>query len=72
MSSKSHPIARFYTRISDVDFLGITIWQGKTDPKAEIIVAQVRRKIGDSWETVGRIALYRTQDGSYSKLPDRK
>jgi len=55
-----------------VDFLGITIWQGKTDPKAEIIVAQVRRKIGDSWETVGRIALYRTQDGSYSKLPDRK
>jgi len=65
-------LARFYTRINDKDFLGITIWQGKTDPTAEIIVAQVRRRSGDSWETIGRLALYRTQDGNYSRLPDRK
>jgi len=72
LSSKSQPIARFYTRINDQDFLGITIWQGKTDPTAEIIVAQVRRRSGDVWETVGRLALYRTQDGTYSRLPEKR
>jgi len=48
------------------------VWQGKTDPTAEIIVAQVRRRSSDEWETIGRLALYRTQDGTYSKLPDKK
>ncbi|RJS86641.1 hypothetical protein CW704_05130 [Candidatus Bathyarchaeota archaeon] len=72
LSSKSQPIARFYTRLNDRDFLGITIWQGKTDPTAEIIVAQVRRRKDDDWETIGRLALYRTRDGTYSKLPDRR
>ena len=72
LSSKSQPIARFYTRINDRDFLGITVWQGKTDPTAEVIVAQVRRRSGDDWETVGRLALYRTRDGNYSRLPDKR
>jgi len=72
LSLKNQPLARFYTRINDRDFLGITVWQGKTDPTAEIIVAQVRRRSGDEWETIGRLALYRTRDGSYTKLPDRR
>ena len=72
LSSKPQPIVRFYTRINDQDFLGITVWQGKTDPTAEIIVAQVRRRSGDNWETVGRLVLYRTREGTYSRLPDKK
>jgi hypothetical protein len=71
-SLRSRPIARFYTRINESDFLGITVWPSKTDPSAEIIVAQIRRRRGDEWETVGRLALYRTRDGVYSKLSERK
>ncbi|MCW4020138.1 MAG: hypothetical protein NWF14_02770 [Candidatus Bathyarchaeota archaeon] len=71
MSSTSQPKARFYNRLSEQDFLGLTVWQGKTDPTAEVIVVQLRRKTGDDWETIGRLAVYRTSDGNYSKLPER-
>ena len=71
LNSASQPKARFYTRISEQDFLGITVWSGKTDPEAEVIVVQLRRRDGDNWETVGRLAVYRTSDGTYSKLPER-
>ncbi|NIO36458.1 hypothetical protein GTO27_02015 [Candidatus Bathyarchaeota archaeon] len=72
MSSTSKPKGRFYTRINERDFLGLTVWPGKTDPEAEVIVVQIRRRDGDNWETVGRLAVYRSSDGMYSKLPDRK
>ena len=72
LNSASQPKARFYTRISERDFLGITVWSGKTDPEAEVIVVQLRRRDGDNWETVGRLAVYRTSDGTYSKLPERR
>ncbi len=72
LSSTSQPKGRFYTRINEQDFLGITIWQGKTDPEAEVIVVQLRRRDGDKWETVRRLAVYRTSDGTYSKLPERR
>ena len=65
LNSASQPKARFYTRISERDFLGITVWSGKTDPEAEVIVVQLRRRDGDNWETVGRLAVYRTSDGTY-------
>lgn len=68
----SQPKARFYTRLNEQDYLGVTVWPGKTDPNAEVIVVQLRRKDGDNWETVGRLAVYRTSDGTYSKLPERK
>jgi len=71
LSSASQPKARFYNRINENDFLGMTVWQGKSDPAAEVIVVQVRRRTGDNWETVGRLAVYRTADGVYSKLPER-
>ena len=72
MSSTSKPKGRFYTRINENDYLGLTIWSGKSDPTAEVITVQLRRRTGDNWETVGRLAVYRTSDGVYSKLPERK
>lgn len=72
LSSTSQPKARFYTRLSEQDYLGITIWPGKSDPTAEIIVVQLRRRDGDNWKTVGRLAVYRLSNGTYSKLPERE
>lgn len=72
LNSTSQPKARFYTRLSERDYLGISVWSGKTDPEAEVIVVQLRRRDGDDWETVGRLAVYRTSDGTYSKLPERR
>lgn len=70
--NQSQPKARFYTRINDQDYLGLTVWPGKTDPKAEVITLQLRRREGVNWETVARLAVYRTPDGTYSKLPERQ
>ena len=72
MSPPSQPKGRFYTRLNDQDFLGLTIWPGRTDPSAEVIVVQLRRRDGDNWETIGRLAVYRTSDGNYSQLPERQ
>jgi hypothetical protein len=68
----SQPKARFHIRIDEQDYLNLTIWSGKADPSAEVIVAQIRRNNGENWETVGRLAVYRASDGSYSQLPERK
>jgi hypothetical protein len=68
----SQPKARFYTRINEQDYLGLTVWSGKADPSAEVITLQLRRRDGDNWETIGRLAVYRSPDGSYSKLPERQ
>ena len=68
----SQPKARFHIRVSEQDYLNLTVWPGKADPSAEVIVAQIRRNEGENWETIARIAVYRAPDGSYSKLPDRK
>jgi hypothetical protein len=70
--SPSQPKARFYTRINEQDYLGLTVWSGKSDPSAEVITVQLRRNDGDNWETVARLAVYRTSDGKYSKLPERQ
>jgi len=71
-SQPKQPKARFYTRLNERDYLGITVWSGKTDPEAEVIVIQLRKRDGDNWETVGKLAVYRTSDGIFSKLPERK
>ena len=72
LNSFSQPKGRFYTRLSEQNFLGLTIWPGKTDPTAEVIVVQLRRREGDNWETVGRLAVYRSPKGTYSRLPERQ
>lgn len=71
MSEKQAPKARFSTKLPNGDFLGVTIWAGKTDASAEVVTVQIRHPAGDSWETTARIALYRTPDGKYSLLPER-
>ena len=68
----AHPKAHFSTRLPNGDYLNLNIWPGKKDPTAEVIAVQLRRRDGDNWETVGRLAVYRTSDGAYSKLPERK
>ena len=71
IAEKQNPKARFSTKLPSGDFLGITIWPGRSDPNAEIVAVQIRRQSGEGWETVARMALYRTQDGRYSLLPER-
>ncbi len=71
MAEKQTPKARFSTRLPNGDSLGITIWQGKTDPTAEVVSVQIRHQTGDNWETTARIAIYRTSDGKYTLLPER-
>jgi hypothetical protein len=70
--SSSQPKARFHMRLSEQDYLNLTVWFGKADPSAEVIVAQIRRNDGENWETVGRLAVYRASDGSYTQLPERQ
>jgi len=71
MSGKSYPKASMRTRLPNGDYLSLAVWQGKSDPTAEVITVQIRHPSGDRWETVGRLAAYRTADGSYSQLPER-
>ena len=70
--SSSQPKARFHIRIGEQDYLNLTVWPGKADPSAEVIVTQIRRRNEENWETVGRLAVYRASDGSYTQLPERK
>jgi hypothetical protein len=72
MSVPSHPKASFRNRLDNGDFLTLTVWAGKADPKAEVLTVQIRRLNGDVWETVSRLAAYRTADGNYSQLPERR
>ncbi len=71
MAEKQTPKARFSTKLPNGDFLGITIWPGKSEPSAEVVTVQIRHPTGDNWETTARVALYRTPDGKYSLLPER-
>ena len=71
MSVPSQPKASFRNRLDNGDFLTLTVWAGKADPTAEVITVQIRHLNGDIWETVGRLAAYRTAEGKYSQLPER-
>jgi len=51
MAEKQTPKARFSTKLPNGDFLGITIWPGKTEPSAEVVTVQIRHPTGDTWET---------------------
>ena len=72
LSSTSQPKGSFHTRINEQDYLGITIWAGKSDPTVEVIAVHLRCRDIDNWATVGRLAVYRTSDDEYSKLPERR
>jgi hypothetical protein len=72
MSTTSQPKASMRTKLPNGDFLSLTVWAGKTDPTAEVITVQIRHPESDQWETIGRMAAYRTSDGKYSQLPNTK
>jgi hypothetical protein len=69
--AKSYPKFRFSNRLANGDYLTLAIWPGKKDPTAEVLTIQIRRMEGSDWMTAGRLAVYRTSDGIYSKLPER-
>jgi hypothetical protein len=72
LKAPSQPKGRFGTYVSEQDYLSLTIWQGKTDPQAEVLVVQLSRRDGDNWMTLERFAVYRAANGTYSKLPERR
>lgn len=57
---------------SGQEYLSFVVWSAKNDPNAEVIAVDVRQLEGDNWKTVGRLAVYRTADGQYKKLPERE
>jgi hypothetical protein len=57
--------------MSNGDYLTLSVWPGKKDQMAEVLTIQIRRLNNDNWETVGRLAVYRTSNGDYSQLPER-
>ena len=69
--AKSYPKFNFRNRLTEGDYLTLSVWPGKKDPTAEVITIQIRRLVGDNWITAGRLAVYRTSDGIYSQLPER-
>ncbi|WP_455277629.1 hypothetical protein [[Eubacterium] cellulosolvens] len=69
--SKSYPKFKFSNRLPDGDYLTLSIWPGKKDPTAEVLTIQIRRMENEEWVTAGRLAIYRTSDGTYSQLPER-
>jgi len=72
VSVRSQPKASMNTKLPNGDFLTLTVWPGKSDPSAEVITVQIRHLSGDRWETIGKLAAYRTADGKYSQLPERR
>ena len=72
MSENTLPKARFSAILPNGDYLNLAVWQGKKDPSAEVLTVQVRHKEGETWQTIGRLAVYRTSEGMYSKLPERQ
>src|SRR3989442_15668059 len=71
MAERQKYKARFTSKLPNGDFLGLTVWPGKSDPNAEVLTIQIRRQGSAGWETLHRGAIYRTSDGRYSLLPDR-
>src|SRR5947199_8406008 len=71
MAERQKYKARFTSKLPNGDFLGLTVWPGKSDPNAEVLTIQVRRQGSAGWETAHRVAIYRTSHGRYSLLPER-
>ena len=66
------PKESFRLPLPDGRNLSIAIFPTRNDPEAEVISVQVSRRTEDNWETEGRIAVYRSREGYYSRLPDRE
>jgi hypothetical protein len=66
------PKANFRIPLQEGNNLSLAVFATRNDPEAEVIVAQITRKVGENWENVGRIAVYRSREGNYSQLPERE
>ncbi|KON28236.1 hypothetical protein AC481_02465 [miscellaneous Crenarchaeota group archaeon SMTZ-80] len=49
-------------------FLNVAIWPGTKDPSADVIRVSVDGLKDDDWKVVGKISIYRDQQG-YRELP---
>jgi hypothetical protein len=70
VSEKTRPKFSFSKKLGGGEFLNVAVWPGRSNPEDEVVSVQLRRYDGD-WKTLGRLALYRTKDGTYSELPER-
>ena len=66
------PKESFSIRLNETDTLQLAIWSGRKDPDADVIVATIQSRQEDGWKKIGRIAVYRSSDGEFSQLPERK
>ena len=66
------PKESFRIPLGDGKTLSVAIFPTKKDPKAEVISVQVQQYKDEKWETIGKIAVYRSPEGNYSRLPDRE
>lgn len=73
-SASQREKARFNIQLegSRQEYLGFAVWSTKNDPNAEVIAIDVRQLEGDNWKTLGRLAVFRSADGPYRKLPERE
>lgn len=69
------PKAHFHICLQENDskhyhYLFLTIWPVKHDPAKEVVVARFSQRIDeDNWKNIAQIAVLRTPDGKFRKLP---
>jgi hypothetical protein len=66
------PKANFRVPLPDGSNLSVSVFPTKKDPKAEVIAIQIGRKLEEEWENRQIMAIYRSPEGDYVKLPDRE
>jgi hypothetical protein len=66
------PKANFRVPLQDGSNLSVSVFPTKKDPNAEVIAIQISRKVEEEWENLKIMAIYRSPEGDYVKLPDRQ
>jgi hypothetical protein len=70
VSEKARPKFSFSKKLGGGEFLNVAVWPGKSNPEEEVVSVQLRKYDGD-WKTLGRIAIYRAKEGTYTELPEK-
>ena len=66
------PKAKFSKKVTDSDYLLVSVWNGKKHPEDEIIRIEVSKKLDETtWKPEFGISLYRTKEGKYLELKPR-
>ena len=65
------PKESFRIPLGDGKTLSVAIFPTRKDPRAEVISVQVQKYEDEKWENIGKIAVYRSPEGNYSRLPYR-